>query len=527
MKPDIEKLLALAVEGTLDSDQAAELMEACREDEELGRRLVRLMQINRLARLAVTDDEEIFTKEFRCRVELEGEADQFSSKVAARLQKSRATKNLIKIAAVFLASLIGIVIFLQNDHDYAVKLVRAESLDWSPGREQFEVGDRIRIESGLIEVAYLSGVSVVIEAPADFEITGNNSGFLHEGKLVAEVDDTRARGFIIDSPEGQLVDLGTKFAVAVQKSGEMEVHVLEGEVDATMKGVTSRLKKDQAMRLEGGQTLLMKSDVSKFVTRMPDYQNEPPRYVRWSFDETTGLEALNTGIGLAEDQSSAYLKSFSGKGSGPERIDAPFGLGLRFDGEDDFVESYFKGIKGSQPRSVAFWVKAPKDFNLRQGYGIINWGNVRIPGGAWQISVNGTKKDGPVGRLRIGTHEGEVIGVTDLRDGKWHHCAVVMYGDKEETPNTATHILLYVDGQLEPAARKSVQAVETVTRPFVVKAKHGIWMGRNLSFERDKLETAKRDGKFFRGDVDEMIICDMALSQEQILKLMKENKMPR
>lgn len=530
MNQEIEKLLALAAEDDLNSKQAAELLKYCREDEILGRRLVRLMQVDRLAGLAVANDGEIFAKEFRCRVEAEGEADQFSVEVSARLQESgkisRMKKKVMAIAAIFLVSLLGIGFFFKGGDDYAVKLVRVETMDWTSKRERFEIGNRIRFESGLIEVAYLSGVNVVIEAPADFEITGNNSGFLHEGKLVAEVDDTRARGFVIDSPAGRLVDLGTKFAVAVQKFGGMEVHVLEGEVDATVKGVTSRLKEDQAIRLEGGQTSLIKADMSRFVTRIPDYQNKPPRYVRWSFDEGSGSAVINTGKDLSEGKS-GELKSFSGKGSGPKRIEGVFGKALDFDGDDAFIDTDFEGIIGSGPRTVAFWVKVPKDFNPRQGYGIINWGKVRVPGGAWQISANGTEKDGPLGRLRIGTHWGQVIGTTDLRDGAWHHCAVVLYGDEERAPNTATHILLYVDGQLEPAARKSLRLVKTVASPSEANERQGIWMGRNLGFEKEGSPSAKRYGKFFRGGVDEMVICDMALNQEQILRLMEENEMPQ
>lgn len=526
MNQEIEKLLALEAEGELDQKQAGELLRRCREDADLGRRLVRLTQVERLATLAVNDDGEVFVREFRCRLEAEKEADQFSSVIAGRLRRGKVVKVLMGVAAVFVMCLVGFEVFFKEKGGFVVRLAQVEATDWVSEREQFKIGDRITFKKGLIEVVYFSGVRVVLEAPADFEITGRNSGFLHEGKLVAEVDDERAHGFVIDGPSGRLVDLGTKFAVAVQKSGAMEVHVMEGEVDATATGgEASSLGKDEAMQLENGQAVSMEMDSGKFVTRMPSYLSEPPRSVRWRFDGE-GDRVKNTGNGLASRNADGRLISYSGKGSGPKRIEGVFGKGLSFDGADSFVESDFEGVGGGAPRTVAFWVKAPEDFNKLQGYGMISWGDKKVSGGAWQISVNGTAGDGPLGRLRIGTHRGQVIGTTDLRDGKWHHCAVVMYGDESDEPNTSTHILLYVDGGLEPAARKSVRVVNTMMSPEREGARHGVWMGRNLGFESERRGGRWNYGRFFRGEIDEMVICAIALSRAQIQRLMEKNEMP-
>ena len=520
----IEELLAKAMQGDLSPDGAEALLEACRSDEELRRRFVRLMQIERMAGLALEDDGDVFVREFRYRAEAKRD-DEFSAEVASRLRRRSVLKWCAGWSAVAAILILSFVFLLNRDAGPVVEIVRIEASDWDGESKVLEVGDRIAFDEGLVELNFRTGVRVVLEAPADFEVTGKNQGFLHHGKLVAEVIDETAHGFVIDGPSGRLVDLGTVFAVAVDKRGEMEVHVIEGLVDATASGgETKRLEENQAMRMVAGKGSSMEADVSKFVTRMPDYQDAPPRYVRWGFDERTDSMVKNTGSGLAEAE--GHLKSFSGKGNGPRRVSAPFGKGLEFDGQDSFFETDFPGISGSQPRTVAFWVRVPRNFNEKQGYGIINWGKVRIPGGAWQISANGTERDGPLGRLRIGTHWGQVIGTTDLRDGEWHHCAVVMYGAEKGKPNTATHVLLYVDGKLEPAARKSVQQVDTVTATKGDGVSHGVWMGRNLGYEYAGAPSAKAFGRFFRGVIDEMVICDMAMNQVQILRLIKENRMP-
>ena len=129
-------------------------------------------------------------------------------------------------------------------------------------------------------------------------------------------------------------------------------------------------------------------------------------------------------------------------------------------------------------RTVAFWVKVPRSSQTNEGYGIINWGTSGRPGMAWQISVNPEVEDGPLGRLRVGVHGGWVVGTSDLRDDRWHHCAVVMYGGHR--PDAGTHVLLFVDGELEPAARKAVQEIRTETKGALA---HNMWLGRNLSYQ--------------------------------------------
>jgi hypothetical protein len=113
-------------------------------------------------------------------------------------------------------------------------------------------------------------------------------------------------------------------------------------------------------------------------------------------------------------------------------------------------------------------------------------------------------------------HDGYVVGTTDLRDDRWHHCAVVMYGGHR--PDSATHILLYLDGELEPAARKAVREIRT---EIAGADAHNMWLGRNLSYGPPRNEYSM--GRFFRGDVDEVFVFNVALDQEQIRSLMKYN----
>ena len=164
---------------------------------------------------------------------------------------------------------------------------------------------------------------------------------------------------------------------------------------------------------------------------------------------------------------------------------------------------------------MVFWVKVFSIFFVLHGYGMVSWGRM-ANGAAWQISPNPAENEGPLGRLRIGVKEAPVIGTTDLRDDQWHHIAVVMYGG--ETADTATHILLYVDGQLEQTSVKSVSAIQT---DLDSPRSHPVMFGRNLAFSPAN-ETTK--SRFFKGGLDEIFVFDTALEPEDIRRLMKTNR---
>ena len=115
---------------------------------------------------------------------------------------------------------------------------------------RLRIGKRLKIESGLIEVTYLTGARVVIEGPAEFVVGGTktsteeegnpsrkrkpadaaNSGYLALGSLVARVEGKGAQGFTIDTPAARIEDLGTEFGVNVSSGGVSKVHVFEGSV---------------------------------------------------------------------------------------------------------------------------------------------------------------------------------------------------------------------------------------------------------------------------------------------------------
>jgi hypothetical protein len=86
-----------------------------------------------------------------------------------------------------------------------------------------------------------------------------------------------------------------------------------------------------------------------------------------------------------------------------------------------------------------------------------------------------------------------------------------MYGGPDAS--TATHILLYVDGELEETTRQSIREIRT----DVGSVNHGIWIGRNLSTSNPQ----PADAYFFRGEIDEVYLMDSTLDQPAIRRFME------
>jgi hypothetical protein len=116
-------------------------------------------------------------------------------------------------------------------------------------------GEPLKINSGTMEIELQAGTKLVVEAPAEWSVDGNNSVSLRAGKLVARVPK-EAIGFMVETPTAEIVDLGTEFGVEVNTAGDSEVHVFKGSVEARATGLGSRplrLFADESVRINVGQ----------------------------------------------------------------------------------------------------------------------------------------------------------------------------------------------------------------------------------------------------------------------------------
>ena len=538
-KLDPLDILALVLDGDGEAtdEQYQQLIKALREDDVLRREASKLTAIH--GQLGVVMEDEVSRERRVMQIAAEVQkvdSDQFENGVRMRLVKRRRLNRLLTMGSVAAVLAIGLLtlFFFQNNHpshpmeqrSVVATLKHTDGVQWVGSSidqgKALLAGQSLQIQSGLLELDLAGRGRLIIEGPAQLNFPEDGLAVLHQGRIVMRATE-QGHGYRIETPQGSIIDLGTEFGVSVNDRGLVETHVIDGSVEAVPKmGKPVTLTRDEALSMnsKGGKSII--ADAGKFYTLMPPTQESTPQQIHWSFNENQGQHARAKGELATEFMQSSQTTSdmifhAMDQGAAPAWIEGVSGSALYFDGKGAYAESAFLGIGGTQARSVCFWVNVPKDFNHLEGFGIVSWGQHKEYGDVWQVSANPLAMDGPIGRLRLGLHGGQIIGSTDLRDSQWHHIAVVMYGGSQ--PNVGTHVILYVDGHQEQVSRRALQEVHTEVK----EARHGVWLGRNVTFTSNALTTQNFPyGKFFRGGIDELSIFDSALSQEQILQLLEQ-----
>ncbi|MFG0264445.1 MAG: LamG-like jellyroll fold domain-containing protein [Rhodopirellula sp. JB055] len=112
-------------------------------------------------------------------------------------------------------------------------LRRAVDLQWPSNSESAKVGDvlpngRFQFESGIAEIDFFCGATLIVEGPAELNIESDWSVRVFQGRLRATVPPA-ARGFLVKAAESEVVDLGTEFTMDVT-ADTARVEVVDGEI---------------------------------------------------------------------------------------------------------------------------------------------------------------------------------------------------------------------------------------------------------------------------------------------------------
>jgi ferric-dicitrate binding protein FerR (iron transport regulator) len=514
---DSQQLLAAWLAGELEAEGTHQLLELCRQDSAFREEVARHKSFDRLihaAAIAGTDDAFLDELAVRCGVRDSGGSD-LANAVRWRVHWPRWAVAAAAACLMFGGG------WLAWSWSRPVAVIESlTSVRWADGQRPADIEDgisrgRMKVAEGFVALRFSRGARLLVEGPAELDIRSADLVRIESGKAFAHVPES-AIGFTIEGPTGRVVDKGTDFAVNVAASS-MEVHVLKGLVEAGRGSTLQPLRENEALQISAKTVSTIPMDSGQFLTNAPPSPHRPIGWVHWAFDENAGQATQARTAGLGPIERSAQLTALNPGSAGPQWTTGQFGSALSFDGEDDYVQTEFPGISGDAPRTVAFWVKVPTDFRVKNGYALVCWGSTVEEGEAWQISVNPKAEIGELGRLRVGRIGEPIIGTTDLRDDRWHHVAVVFYGGGHA--DDATQVLMYVDGQLERTHRKSMPIVHTdIDSPASKKVAFGLNIG----------PVGKYPGKppewlVFRGCMDEVFICDGALSQAQVRDLMTRN----
>ena len=112
-------------------------------------------------------------------------------------------------------------------------LLLEENCKWASGtvlEEGQRFGPRdVQLESGTAVLRFDGGAELVLVGPSAIELKSAASVLVRFGDVVIRATDG-AEGFVVMTPISEVVDLGTEFAVKVDRNGGTEVHVLDGAV---------------------------------------------------------------------------------------------------------------------------------------------------------------------------------------------------------------------------------------------------------------------------------------------------------
>jgi hypothetical protein len=148
----------------------------------------------------------------------------------------------------------------------------------------------LRLESGLAQVVFYSGVRMVIEGPAELQILSATEAVCRTGKLLADVPPS-ARGFRLETEQLTVVDRGTRFGITASLE-RTEVHVFEGRVELVSGVASKQVLSDEQAAVAHDQTPLrmIAADPETFAYLFEFQQHslawEAFRYEHWQFTST-------------------------------------------------------------------------------------------------------------------------------------------------------------------------------------------------------------------------------------------------
>ena len=368
--------------------------------------------------------------------------------------------------------------------------------DDSPEGMVLEKGSRLRLRQGTVELSFASGVKSVVMAPADLTLHGDDTLFLRKGTAWFHVPKG-AEGFTVRTDDLNVVDLGTEFGVFAKPGDHDEVHVFKGAVQVSAK----RLRKDsvtltvgEARRIDPvGRLTEIPIRSTAFMTKLP---KTLPR-LHWSFDSEDGFQ-----VGGEHPVVADLITSPEGE---VESCAGVRGSALRLGGKG-VLNTNWSGFSGDRPRTVAFWIKLPKEGQAHDFAGIVGWGDNSAVDSKWVVTVY-QKLPSQNGRISLNWGQSSIKTDYIVSTETWHH--VIVSDTGKVAADGVPQAWVYIDGvNVKTSIGGEIRdVVDTVTY-----TNNAIPLTIGSTIRDPKVAHRRR---YLHADLDELSIFEGAMSSEQ------------
>lgn len=272
LDPAFAELWQAFIDGGLDDAQVVELERRLRADPVLAALAGDRYVEHRLLSLALQrETADRFARATLARVAEEGQ--DFSRRVQTRITSvaimpartppQRLTWAHYAFAASLAAMLALMLAWWSTPMPSAparpvATLVLADRCTWegaalAPGQRL--VNGALHLRSGTALVRFDGGAEVLLSGVVDLTLESAGSAALQMGKVTVRANE-EAAGFILRTPVSEVTDLGTEFALSVDRAGATDLQVIEGEV--AWRGLRSSTA-DSGTVLRQGQGVRLRS----------------------------------------------------------------------------------------------------------------------------------------------------------------------------------------------------------------------------------------------------------------------------
>ncbi|MBI1368511.1 MAG: hypothetical protein GC162_07630 [Planctomycetes bacterium] len=356
----------------------------------------------------------------------------------------------------------------------------------------------MELTSGSAQIMFENGAVVTLFGPARFQVIDRNLGRLDEGVLTAFVPE-RAHGFTVTAPnEARVIDLGTRFAMVVDRLGRTSIQVMAGRVRLANALQNAIFTVDESASI-GVDGRIGPADSAALLLAARVAGETERGFKRWqTFSTALSRDPSIVAYYDFSDGAPELLKA-TGKDRGMDaEIDGPVWDEGRWPGKRALR---FDGPGGRS--HVALNDAASERCNFSGSFSVMAWFKVNRFTTHWQSLITKGDSSWRVHRndntdtLSFGTTANgdtdDMPASTPVNDGRWH--LVTATYEAGDTPRKR----LYIDGKLE--AQRDLRWVGPNGWP--------VWIGNNA-------ETAGRDDRAFDGLIGEAALFKRALSEREI-----------